>query len=271
MHPFEIAFFRASFGALLMAPLLLRFGRRSLATTRFPMYLARGAAMVVSTLGWFTAVAHMPIVEVTALTFTSPLFATLGAGLFLREAVGARRWTATLVGFAGAMIVLRPGLVDLSAPAVAAMASAASTAAGLLIVKSLSRTDSPGTIVLYLNLLMVPMSLAPAALVWTPPSLEALVWLAGLGLIANLGHLSFARAMAATEASAIAPVDFCKLFFTAALGYLAFAEVPDALTWVGAAVIFGSSIYAARRESLAGGRGAAPTGAAPSAGPGVST
>jgi drug/metabolite transporter (DMT)-like permease len=253
IHPFEIAFFRAFFGLILMAPWFLRLGVASVRSRRVGMHVCRALFMLGAAMTWFTAISLMPIAEVTALTFTTPLFASLGAALFLAEKVGLRRSVAIGVGFAGAMIILRPGVEALTMPAMAALASAVFGAVGMLIVKSLSRTESPATIVIYVGLLLTPLSLVPALFVWTTPSLEALAWLAALGLVANLGHMSFARAMASADATAILPFDFLKLFFTATMGYLLFAEAPDVWTWIGATVIFGAVLYTARRESRAAG------------------
>ena len=253
IHPFEIAFFRALFGLILMAPWFLRLGVASVRSRRVGMHVCRALFMLGAAMAWFTAISLMPIAEVTALTFTTPLFASLGAALFLAEKVGLRRAVAIGVGFAGAMIILRPDVEALTMPAMAALASAVFGAVGMLIVKSLSRTESPATIVIYVGLLLTPLSLVPALFVWTTPSLETLAWLAALGLVANLGHMPFARAMASADATAILPFDFLKLFFSATMGYLLFAEVPDVWTWIGATVIFGAVLYTARRESKAAG------------------
>ncbi len=253
IHPFEIAFFRALFGLILMVPWFLRLGVASVRSRRVGMHVCRALFMLGAAMAWFTAISLMPIAEVTALTFTTPLFASLGAALFLAEKVGLRRAVAIGVGFAGAMIILRPGVEALTMPAMAALASAVFGAVGMLIVKSLSRSESPATIVIYVGLLLTPLSLVPALFVWTTPSLEALAWLAALGLVANLGHMPFARAMASADATAILPFDFLKLFFSATMGYLLFAEVPDVWTWIGATVIFGAVLYTARRESKAAG------------------
>ena len=253
IHPFEIAFFRALFGLILMAPWFLRLGVASVRSRRVGMHVCRALFMLGAAMAWFTAISLMPIAEVTALTFTTPLFASLGAALFLAEKVGLRRAVAIGVGFAGAMIILRPDVEALTMPAMAALASAVFGAVGMLIVKSLSRSESPATIVIYVGLLLTPLSLVPALFVWTTPSLEALAWLAALGLVANLGHMPFARAMASADATAILPFDFLKLFFSATMGYLLFAEVPDVWTWIGATVIFGAVLYTARRESKAAG------------------
>ena len=250
IHPFEIAFFRALFGLILMAPWFLRLGVASVRSRRVGMHVCRALFMLGAAMAWFTAISLMPIAEVTALTFTTPLFASLGAALFLAEKVGLRRAVAIGVGFAGAMIILRPDVEALTMPA---LASAVFGAVGMLIVKSLSRSESPATIVIYVGLLLTPLSLVPALFVWTTPSLETLAWLAALGLVANLGHMPFARAMASADATAILPFDFLKLFFSATMGYLLFAEVPDVWTWIGATVIFGAVLYTARRESKAAG------------------
>ncbi|MDP6883810.1 MAG: DMT family transporter, partial [Rhodospirillales bacterium] len=220
VHPFEIAFFRAFFGLIFMAPWFLRIGLSSLRSRRVGMHVCRSLFMLGAAMTWFTAISLMPIAEVTALSFTTPLFATLGAALFLAERVGLRRAAAIGVGFAGAMIILRPGIETLTMPALAALAAAAFSAAGMVVVKSLSRTESAATIVTYVGLLLTPLSLVPALFVWSTPSPGSLAWLAALGLVANLGHLSFARAMAAADASAVLPFDFLKLLFTATLGYL---------------------------------------------------
>jgi drug/metabolite transporter (DMT)-like permease len=252
LHPFEIAFFRALFGLIFMAPWFVRLGLASVRSRRVGMHFWRSLFMLAAAMTWFTAVSLMPIVEVTALGFTTPLFATLGAALFLAEKVRLRRFVAIGVGFAGAMIILRPGIDAITMPAMTALAAAVFTAFGMLIVKSLSRTESPATIVIYVGLLLTPMSLVPALFYWSTPSLDALAWLSALGLVANLGHMAFARAMASADATAVLPFDFLKLFFTATLGYVLFAEVSDVWTWIGAAVIFGAVLYTARRESKAG-------------------
>jgi drug/metabolite transporter (DMT)-like permease len=116
-------------------------------------------------------------------------------------------------------------------------------------VKSLSRTEAPAAIVLYMNLLLTPLSLIPAAFVWRWPTPTE--WALGIfvGLCAALAHNAFTRAFKLADASAILPFDYARLPFVAAIGFVLFAEMPDAWTWVGAAVIAGAAIYIAQRES----------------------
>ena len=249
VHPVEIVFFRYLFGFLFLAPWHLRGGLACMRTQRLGMHLFRALAGMGVVLTWFTAISLMPLAEATALALAAPLFATAGAALFLGESVRLRRWSAIAIGFAGAMIILRPGLQAVSWPALLVLVSSAFLGTAALLIKSLSRTEEPNTIVLYLSLLTTPLSAIPAFIVWTTPSAVSLVWLAGVGVVATIGQLTYTRAFAATETSIIMPLTFFKLIFAALLGYLFFAEVADTWTWIGAAVIFGAAVYTARREA----------------------
>ena len=252
LHPFELVFFRSLFGLLFMLPWFLRTGLRGLRTRRPGLHGVRALSGLAAMLCWFSAVALMPVAEVTALSFTTPLFATLGAVLFLGETVRRRRWTATAVGFAGAMIILRPGAEAFGVPALLALSAAAMMAISVLLVKVLSRTETASTVVLYMGLLMTPLALVPALFVWTMPSPQLWVWMVLMGLAGTAGHLTLVRAFAAADASAVLPFDFSRLIFAAFLGYAFFAERPDVWTWVGAAVIFAATLYTAHRETRLG-------------------
>ena len=113
----------------------------------------------------------------------------------------------------------------------------------------LARTESAEAIVTYHTVMLLPVSLIPALFVWQWPTVEQLLWLVALGAFAQLGTFLVTRALALADASAIMPYDFIRLPFTALVGFVAFAEVPDTWTWVGAAIIFSSSFYIARREA----------------------
>lgn len=247
--PLEAVFFRNFFGTVFVLPWAFYAGWGQLRTGRPAMHALRAVLGFVSMLLLFTAVSLLPLADVTALSFTAPLFATIGAALLLREHVGARRWTATLVGFCGALVILRPGMGTFSGASLVALASAVAIASAQLSVKSLSRTEHPNAIVLIMGLLMTPMSLLPALFVWTWPSWSTFAWLLLLGLVATLGQVCLVRAMQAADASAVMPFDFSRLIFASALGWLAFGEHPGAWTWIGAAIICVATVYIARREA----------------------
>jgi drug/metabolite transporter (DMT)-like permease len=251
-HPFEIAFFRNLFGLAFMLPWIMRTGWEGLRTKRFGLHLFRALIGLAAMLCFFTAISLIPVTEVTALTFTAPLFATVGAVLVLGEKVRLRRWTATAIGFVGTVVILRPGSATLTPAALTALASAAFMAVAILSVKALSRTENPNAIVLYMGLLLTPLSLVGALFVWTTPAPETWPWLVVMGLTATLGQLLMTRAFAAAEASAVLPFDFARLVFVAILGFLLFGERPDLWTWIGAAVIVAATVYIAHREARLG-------------------
>ena len=150
VHPFELVFFRNLFAFLFVAPLLWRVGMGAFRTTRLPLHAGRAGLNVVNMFIWFTAVSMAPLSEVVALGFTAPIIATILSVVILREVVGIRRWSAILIGFAGALIILQPGFDTVSAGHGLTLLAASTWAGVLLMIKSLSRTDSSVTMVVYI-------------------------------------------------------------------------------------------------------------------------
>ncbi len=249
LHPFQIAFFRNLFALLFMLPWLASVGWGGLRTKRLGMQIWRAVIGVTAMGCWFSAIALVPLADAVALNFTLPLFATAGAAIFLSEKVGVRRWSATAVGFLGMLIILRPGFVEMSPAMSLPIVAAVFMAISVIILKSLSDTENPNAMVLYMNLFMTPLSLLPALFVWQTPSWNALGLMALLGLFAMLAHLALARAYARADASAVMPFDYARLPFVAVIAYVLYGEVADVWTWIGAAVIAGSAFYIARREA----------------------
>jgi S-adenosylmethionine uptake transporter len=247
---FEIIFFRNLFGLIVLAPWFWRYGFGGLRTRRLGLYCLRGLTGLINMSCWFYAVTFIALADVTALSFTAPLFAILAAVVLLRERVRAGRWGATVAGFAGALLILRPG-GDFEPAALIMLVSAAFMALSVIIVKSLSRTEPAGAIVAWMGLILTPASLVPALFVWHWPSLEDLAWLAALGAVATVGHYGFTRALASAEASAVMPFDFIRLPFAALLGFLAFGERVDLWTWAGGLIIFSSALYVGHSEARA--------------------
>lgn len=249
VDPIEVAFFRNFMGLLFVLPLVAGRRNRSFRTERLGMHTLRATIGVGATIAWFTALAVLPLADATALSFTSPLFATLGAGLILGERVGRQRWNAVAIGFVGALVVLRPGEGILTSGSLWALAAAACMAGSALSLKTLSRSETPATVVFYMGLIGSPIALVPAIPVWTWPSLEAWPMLAGIGLFAMLGQMLMARGMAAADASAILPFDFSRLLFAVLAGMALFGEIPDLWTLAGAGLIFLAAIQALRRPA----------------------
>ncbi len=248
IHAFEIAFFRSFFGFLFLSPLFLRHGLDPLRTGRLGFHLMRGAVQASQTMLSFLALMLVPLAQVAALQFTSPLFAALLAVLFLGERMGPRRTAVMLFGFAGTMVIIRPDTGSVDAGALVALGGAVAWALTIILVKMLSRTESSVTITMYGALCTTPCALAGAIPFWVTPSWEQLAWLVVIGGLGTAAHLTFAQACRETEATAVLPLDFTKLIWAALLGYFAFGEVPAPWTWIGGAMIFSASLYLAYRE-----------------------
>jgi drug/metabolite transporter (DMT)-like permease len=250
VHAFEIAFFRNLFGLLFALPLLLHTGTHILKTQRLGLYFFRCAIGLCAMLTGFWSLVHMPLADAIALSYTTPLFVTIGAVLVLGEVVRARRWTAVAIGFLGALIILRPGVEALSLVALVALASAALSASAAISIKFLSRTEAPDAIVIYMVLIMTPLSLLPALPFWTWPSGMTWLWLIATGLLGTLGHYALTRAYRLGDVSALQSINFVQLPIVALLGWWLFSEAIDAYTAVGAGIIFGATIYIAHREAV---------------------
>ena len=258
MSPMQAAFIRYVFGVVLMAPVFLRLGGRarlfsgeSLLPRRLGLHAVRGLVHGVGVMLWFYAMAHIPIAEVISLGFTAPIFTTIGAALFLGERLRTHRIGAVLIGFGGAMIILRPGFEVISTGALAQLAAAPLFATSFLITKKLTETESSASIVAHLTI-FVTLALLPAALMsWRTPSWEELGWLCATAVFATLGHLALTQALRATEITVTQPFSFLQLVWATLLGFYVFDERPEIWIWIGGAVIVASASYIARRESLA--------------------
>jgi drug/metabolite transporter (DMT)-like permease len=192
----------------------------------------------------------MQLQDVTGLMFTTPLFTVLFVAVFLREHVGIRRGMALVIGFAGAMIIIRPGFQELTWSALGVLGTSCAYAVVNVSTKTLARTDSSNTIVFYDFLLLSLLGIVPAILYWSEIRLEHIVWIAAMGVTSSLARQGVIRALAVGEASVVMPFNFLKLPFTVCIGFVWFAENPDIWTGVGAVVIFASTYYIARRETV---------------------
>ena len=254
----EIAFLRILFGTLFLVPFFVSNGLKAFHTTRLHLQGLRGVFGFVGMVSWFTAITLIPLAQAVALNFTAPLFTTIIAAIVLHEIVRVRRWSATIVGFIGALIVLRPGFVPLSFGAGLAILSALAFAINLVLLRVMGRTERPMTTVAYTAVIQIPLTGIPAALIWVTPSWQALALCTAIGGLGTLGHFCLTRALALGEASALVPLDFIRMPFIIIIGYLFFAELPDIWTVIGALVIIGSAAYIGHCEAYLA-RHAGPT------------
>jgi len=245
---FEIAFWRNTFGLLALLPVLLRSGA-SLRTRQLPKYLLRSAIGIGSMLCSFWAIGHLPLSQAISLSYSTPLFVTIAAVIWLGEIVRRRRWTAVLLGFIGVLVIVRPGTSGFSEGSLVALAAAVLSAVVAIQIKQLSRVDAADTIVFYTYAFWVPLSLVPALFVWVWPSPDTWIWLALTGLFGTGGQLLWTRALRIGDVSALTPISFMQLPVVSVAGYLLFGEQIDRYTVAGALIIFAANAYIAHREA----------------------
>ena len=252
MHPFQISFFRLLVSLIVIWPFLMRMGgfRAGISTSVPGLQLLRGIVGSTAMVLGFYAIVHLPLADAQAFSFSRNLFIVPLAFVLLSEAAGLRRTLATLVGFAGVVIMLRPGGdMVLGLPVGAALGHAVLVAVATILVNIASRYDRPVTLMFYTGVVGLMITAIPAIWVWKPVDINDLILLFVMGTLGAMAHNCFIRAYAQGEASVIAPVDYTRLIMAAIAGYLLFSNVPDAYTVVGAAIIISSSFYLIRREA----------------------
>ena len=248
MNPVQAAFIRYCFGIVLILPLLSRAGIMSLDRDRLGFHALRGLVHGGGVILWFLAMSRIPISEVTALGFTTPIFVTLGAAVFLSERLKPYRVAAVLLGFIGALLILRPGLRVIDIGALAQLGAAPLFACSYLMAKSATRREASSMIVVLLSVFCTLTLALPALLVWRTPTLEELLLLGLTALLATSGHYCMTRALEAAEVSAVQPFTFLQLVWATILGLILFDETPDVWIWIGGAVIVGSATWMAQQE-----------------------
>jgi len=246
----EVAFFRNAFGLLALLPMLIRPGSAPLKTQQLPRYFLRSAIGLASMLCAFWAIGHLPISQAISLSYSTPLFVTIAAVLWLGETVRMRRWAAVIIGFIGVLIIVRPGSTSFTPGTLVAVGAAVLSSLVAIQIKQLTRIDSADTVVFYTYVFWVPLSLVPALFVWVWPTGLAWVWLVATGVLGTLGQLLWTRALRLGEVSALTPISFMQLPLVSLLGWLLFNEALDRWTVIGAGIILGANAYIAHREAV---------------------
>lgn len=245
----QMMFFRYLLGLVFILPTAIRLGPGKLATRRPVFHLLRTLTSVGAQLFMWYAVIHMYIADATAIAFARPLFTTLLAALWLGEVVRGARWTATAIGFAGVLIMVRPGAEGVDIAALSAVAGTLLFGIAIVQTRLLGRTNSPFVIVVYYQAVSCALFAVPALLVWQPPTPREWLLLAAMSITATLAQIMAVRGFAMGETSVVGPVEYIRLVVAAFLGYLVFAELPDMWTFLGAAIIVGSTLFVTLHRS----------------------
>ncbi|MFC7049328.1 DMT family transporter [Emcibacter nanhaiensis] len=251
MHPFVIVFWRTALALVILVPILWGSGSlRDLKSKRLGLQFLNGAFFGFMLLANFYALSTIPLADTVSYSFAAPIFTTICAAIFLGEKIRLPRIMAIIFGFIGMLVLLQPGVQPLSLGVIAALSCAVAISISVTLVRVLARTEKPQVITFYALVLTLPANLVFALPVWSWPSRDNLLLVLVMGVLAAIIQLCFSKAIAEAEASAMMPLDYTRLVFSALIGYFFFDEQPQLNTYVGAVIIMASVLYAAHRERL---------------------
>ena len=251
IDPLQAGFMRYAFGTILLLPLAFKFKATDFAPRLVGSHVIRGVVHAVSVLLWFYAVTKMTLADLTALSFTSPVFITIGAFLFLGETFSYRRLGGIVFAFIGAVIILRPGVEVISLGAIAILISAPFQAASTLIGKHLAPRTSTYAMVFYLSLFVTLTSAVPTLFVWNMPSLHTCALTFGAAVMATCAHFCWTKSFQIADLSFTQPGMYFTLIWAVAIGFFIYDERPDVWSGGGAAIIILATAYIAARERRA--------------------
>ena len=257
----ELVFFRNVIALIVLVPIVMKQGVGLPSKSQIPVYALRVFFAYSAMVLLFYALARMPIADVYALQYTIPLFTIMLAVIVLKQHADIHSWGACFVGFLGTLIVMRPGIIEITLASLAALTTAFMHAGSNTTIKILARRDNPEVITLWTNFGMLPLALIPTLFLWVTPTASQWPLVIGIGLVSSIGGYCFTRSVSAADARIVQPFQFSRMIFAAAIGWIMFSELPDLWTWIGAAVIFAASYYIVYREGRA--RRAASAGEKP--------
>ncbi|MBM3487417.1 MAG: DMT family transporter [Alphaproteobacteria bacterium] len=251
MTPAEIVFWRSVTGLAVMLPWAIRAGGAALKTSAWSLLGLRSIASYLGMLCSFYAYSKIAIADAVALQFTLPLFTILLAGVLLGERIGRHGFLACVIGFVGALVIVRPGFETVTLATIAALGAAVFYACTNVVIKLLSRSVSTYAMTFYINVMVLPLALPLTVYLWSGLSWAIVPWIVAFGAINTVAQICLTNAIRAADARIVQPFDFLRLPFGAAIGYLAFDQTADVLTFVGAAIICAAAYYALLREGRA--------------------
>ena len=249
MNVFQIAWARYFFSAVFTLSLMLFFYKKTLVWSKNPrLQIIRGFVLAFSTLCFFYAISVISLPKALTLAFVAPITCTAFSPIFLNEKVGIRRWSAVLVGFLGALIVIRPGFIEVNLATLAAVCCGICYGFYFIITRKLSTSDNPLLTLLFtsvVGLLIISLFLPS---VWVKPSLNEWIIMALIGLIASIAHLFLIISLKYADASKLAPLGYTEIITNILISYYYFNELPDNWTYLGLFIIVLSGLYIAKRE-----------------------
>jgi drug/metabolite transporter (DMT)-like permease len=239
---FQTSFTRSVTCLAVLIPILAVIGFRKVRTAKLKLHVTRNVIHFTAQTSWLYGVAVLPLAEVFAIEFTAPIWTAILAMLLLKERLTGNRLMAILLGFAGILVILRPGAAVMNPASFVVLFSALGFASTYVFTRHMTATESPLTVVFYMNLVQLPMGLAASIPGWTIPSSEMWPWIAMIGISGLGSHFCFAHAFSHADATVVSPLDFIRLPFIAIIGYAFYQEPWDLMILIGGAVIFSGNL-----------------------------
>lgn len=247
----QIVWARLFFGTLVTLPFALKLaGPRGLLPNMPVMHGVRACFLIAATTFFFWALRYLPVADTLAIFFVQPLIVTLLSPLVLGEKVGIRRWMAVLVGFAGTLVIIRPGFQDLNPGVFLALASGASLAIYLLLTRKIAGSAPAMVTTFYTSLMGATIMSVVVVFLWQPPTPQQWGFFVLLALIANGGHFLIIKAYDHGEASLLAPLAYTEMVMATIAGWYVFGDFPDLWTFVGVGILIACAIYISWRERV---------------------
>ena len=251
LHVFEVVFFRNLLAFIVMLPILKSTGLVAIKMNNTKLFFMRSFIGAIGMVAGFTSLTLITFAQRTAISFSQPIFVTIGATIFLGEIIKARRIAAIIIGIIGMLIIVQPGVNSFSFGIMLAIIAALAGSLNALIVKKQTLTDTPQAIVTWMVIILIPITFIPAIPVWEWPSFETWLYLWGIAIVGTLAHFSWTKSYSMADITSLEPIEFIKLPIMALLGWMIFSEIPGTWTWVGGLIIFMSTIYISHREAKA--------------------
>ena len=250
LNPFVLAFYRCFFGLIIILPFLFLQKYNDLKTKNIKLQFLRCSINVYSMISWFIAIGTLQLEKAAAIGFTTPLFTTLLAIIFLGEVIKIHRITALIVGFIGILVVIRPGFVEIETDVLWLLSAAFSFSFVIIIVKKLTEKDTSLTTAFYHMLFLTPPTFVISLFYWQNINLNHFMILLIVAIAGFITQVTSNQSLKMSDTSFVMPLQFTNLIWLSFIGYALFAELPNIWTWLGGIIIFSAVIYITLRESI---------------------
>jgi drug/metabolite transporter (DMT)-like permease len=247
---FQVMEMRSVIGWFILLPLVFASGGFAAMRTKRPLqHIGRNVVHYAGQFAWLQALTMIPLAQLISIEFTTPIWGALLAVLFLGERMGARKVAAIVLGLVGVLVIVRPGATAVDPGHLIMLAGAVAFGISVVMVKSLTRTDSVVAIIFWMLIIQSVIGLVPAIAVWRTPAPELWPWILLVSFTGMSSHFCMARALSYAEATVVMPMDFLRLPLSALIGFLLYSEQIDAFTAAGAALILAGNLFNIQRNA----------------------